>query len=104
VDAVSQDNFEAEVLHQSGKILVDFWAEWCGPCRLISPVLEELARDYANVRVLKLNVDENPAVAQSYEVMSIPTVLAFEGGHVKKRVIGALPKPKLIDELGDFLS
>jgi thioredoxin 1 len=104
VDAVSQDNFDAEVLRAPGKVLVDFWAEWCGPCRMVGPVLEELAGDYGDVRFLKLNVDDSPAVAQSYEVMSIPTILAFEAGQVKKRIVGALPKAKLIEELGEFLS
>jgi len=104
VDAVSQDRFEAEVLKAPGKILVDFWAEWCGPCRAIGPVLEEIAEDYPSVRFVKLNVDESPAVAQNYGVMSIPTVLAFEGGEVKARIVGALPKPKLLEELADFLA
>ena len=83
MDAVSQDSFDAEVLKAPGKVLVDFWAEWCGPCRMIGPVLEEMADDYPAVKFLKLNVDESPAVAQNYGVMSIPTVLAFEGGEVK---------------------
>jgi thioredoxin 1 len=104
VDAVSQDRFDAEVLKAPGKILVDFWAEWCGPCRAIGPVLEEIADEYPAVRFLKLNVDESPAVAQNYGVMSIPTVLAFEGGEVKSRIVGALPKPKLLEELADFLA
>jgi thioredoxin 1 len=103
VDAVSQDNFEAEVIKAPGKVLVDFWAEWCGPCRVVGPVLEELESDYSGVRFVQLNVDENPGVAQGYEVMSIPTLLAFEDGAVVKRVVGALPKPKLIEELSDFL-
>jgi thioredoxin 1 len=104
VDAVSQDNFDVEVLQAPGKVLVDFWAEWCGPCRMIGPVLEELAGDYGDVRFVKLNVDESPSLAQSYDVMSIPTVLAFESGQVKKRIVGALPKLKLVEELGDFLA
>jgi thioredoxin 1 len=104
VDAVSQQDFDAQVLKAPGKVVVDFWAEWCGPCRMVAPVLEELARDHPAIRFVKLNVDDDPAIAQQYEVMSIPTILAFEGGLVTKRVVGALPKPKLIDELTGFLS
>ena len=83
VDAVSQDNFEAEVIKAPGKVLVDFWAEWCGPCRMIGPVLEEMAGDYPVVKFVKLNVDEAPAVAQQFSVMNIPTILAFEGGEAE---------------------
>jgi thioredoxin 1 len=103
VDAVSQDDFDARVIKASGKVLVDFWAEWCGPCRMIGPVLEEMSDDYPTITFLKLNVDEAPIIAQNYEVMSIPTVLAFEDGKVQKRIVGALPKPKLLAELSGFL-
>jgi thioredoxin 1 len=103
VDAVSQDNFEAEVVKAPGKVLVDFWAEWCGPCRMIGPVLEEMSGDYADVKFVKLNVDEAPAVAQQFSVMNIPTILAFEGGELKQRIVGAMPKAKLVEELGAFL-
>ena len=101
--AVSQDDFAAEVIGEPGKVLVDFWAEWCGPCRMIGPVLEEISEDYPAVKFVKLNVDEAPAVAQQFNVMNIPTVLAFERGEVKQRVVGAMPKQKLLEELEAFL-
>jgi len=103
VDAVSQDDFEAEVIKTPGKVLVDFWAEWCGPCRMIGPVLDDMAGDYPAVKFVKLNVDEAPAVAQQFAVMNIPTILAFEGGELKQRIVGAMPRPKLVEELGAFL-
>jgi thioredoxin 1 len=103
VKAVSQDDFAAEVIGEPGKVLVDFWAEWCGPCRMIGPVLEEISEDYPAVKFVKLNVDEAPAVAQQFNVMNIPTVLAFERGEVKQRVVGAMPKQKLLEELEAFL-
>jgi len=104
VDAVSQDDFEDAVVNAPGKVLVDFWAEWCGPCRMVGPVLDEMAGDYPDVAFLTLNVDEAPEIAQRFNVMNIPTILAFEGGEVKQRTVGAMPKPKLLAELGAFLA
>ena len=103
MDAVSQDDFQAEVIDSPGKVLVDFWAEWCGPCRMIGPVLDEMAGDYPDVKFVKLNVDEAPAVAQQFKVMNIPSILAFEGGELKQRIVGAMPRAKLVEELGSFL-
>ena len=104
MEPVSQDNFEAEVIKAPGKVLVDFWAEWCGPCRMIGPVLDEMAGDHPAVKFVKLNVDEAPAVAQQFNVMNIPTILAFEDGELKQRIVGAMPKQKLAEELEPFLA
>ena len=104
MDAVTQDTFKTEVLDAPGKVLVDFWAEWCGPCRMVEPVLTEIAAANPSVTFVKLNVDENPQVQQSLEVMNIPTLIAYEGGQMKKRIVGALSKPKLNEELADWLA
>lgn len=104
MDAINQDTFEAEVISAPGKVVVDFWAEWCGPCRMVGPILEQLAGEYPDVKFVKLNVDESPAVAQQFRVMNIPTILAFECGEVKHRIVGAMAKAKLVGELGEFLA
>jgi thioredoxin 1 len=99
INDVSDSNFQAEVLESEQPVLVDFWAPWCGPCRVIAPHLEELNEDQENLRVVKLNVDDNQQTAVRYEVMSIPTLILFKNGQVAKRVIGALPKKRLEQEL-----
>jgi thioredoxin 1 len=96
VGKVSDATFETEVLKASEPVVVDFWAEWCGPCRMIAPALEEIAGTMGNkVKVVKLNVDENPATASKYEIMSIPTLMIFKNGQMASRQIGAAPKQKL---------
>lgn len=85
-------------------VLVDFWAEWCGPCKMIAPTLEDIAGEYAEqITVAKLNVDENPQTAMSYDVMSIPTLIVYQGGEEKKRIVGARPKMALLQDLNEFL-
>jgi thioredoxin 1 len=96
VDKVTDATFDQAVLKASGPVVVDFWAEWCGPCRTISPALEEISNSLnGKVTILKLNVDENPATAAKYGVMSIPTLMLFKGGQLASRQVGAAPKQKL---------
>ena len=93
---VTDANFEAEVLQSSSPVLVDYWAEWCGPCKMIAPSLEEIAKELgAKVKVAKLNIDENPELAAEYGVRSIPTLMIFKGGEVADIKVGALPKTAL---------
>jgi thioredoxin 1 len=96
VNKVSDANFEAEVLKSAEPVVVDFWAEWCGPCKMIAPVLDELAGSMqGKVKIVKLNVDENPDTAAKYGIMSIPTLMIFKNGEMASRQIGAAPKQKL---------
>ena len=96
VGKVSDANFEAEVLKAQGPVVVDFWAEWCGPCRMIAPALEEIAGTLnGKVKIVKLNVDENPQTAAKYGIQSIPTLMVFKGGEMASRQVGAAPKAKL---------
>src|SRR6476619_1846563 len=92
---VTDNNFQAEVLESEKPVLVDFWAPWCGPCRVVAPVLEEIASERDDLRIVKLNTDENPGVAAQYQVLSIPTLILFKNGEVAKKVIGAYQKRKL---------
>jgi thioredoxin 1 len=104
VTEVSDSNFQAEVLESSEPVLVDFWAPWCGPCRIVAPHLEELAGERDDIRVVKLNVDDNPQTAATFQVMSIPTLLLFKNGQVAHQIIGALPKNRLLQELEPALA
>jgi thioredoxin 1 len=96
VGKVSDANFDAEVLKAAGPVVVDFWAEWCGPCKMIGPALEEIAGAMGGkVKIVKLNVDENPATASKYGIMSIPTLMIFKNGELASRQVGAAPRQKL---------
>ena len=97
VSKVSDADFEAQVLKSTEPVVVDFWAEWCGPCRMIAPALEEIATGALSgkVKIVKLNVDENPKTAAKYNVMSIPTLMVFKNGEMASRQVGAAPKAKL---------
>jgi len=102
--SVTDASFTADVLEHDKPILVDFWAEWCGPCRQVSPILEEIAGEHADkITVVKLNVDENPATAAEYGVISIPTLNVYQGGRVVKTIVGAKPKALLLKDLEAFI-
>jgi thioredoxin 1 len=103
--AVGDDTFEREVLQSPTPVLIDFWAPWCAPCRAIGPVVEELAREYAGkLKVVKLNVDDNPQTPSRYGVRGIPNLILFQGGQVKEQIVGAVPKAQLVRAISSVVS
>ena len=102
---VTDATFADEVLNSGDTIMVDFWAEWCGPCRAVSPILDQIASEHSDkIKIVKLNVDDNPQMAMKYQITSIPAMKVFKGGEVVKTIIGAKPKPAIEADLAEFLA
>ena len=104
LEDVTDSSFQSEVLDAESPVLVDFWAPWCGPCRVVHPILEEIQAEREDLRIVSINVDDNQQTAATYEILSIPTLLLFRDGEIAKRVIGALPKKRLEAELEPALA
>ena len=105
VQPVADDSFDREVLQSSTPVLIDFWAPWCAPCRAIAPVVEELAAEYAGkLKVMKMNVDDNPKTPARYGVRGIPNLIVFQGGQVKEQIVGAVPKAQLVRAISSVVA